>query len=71
MKKLQFPTAHTVLLLIAALVAGLTWIIPAGQFDRLSYNKDQKQFVRSHVGQDSIFPAEQATLDRLGIKVPL
>lgn len=71
MKKLQFPTAHTVLLLIAALVAGLTWIIPAGQFDRLSYNKDNRQFVRSHVGQDSIFPAEQTTLDRLGIKVPL
>ncbi len=71
MKNIQFPTAHTVLFILAALVAALTWVIPSGQFDRLSYKKDQNQFVRSRSGQDSIFPAEQATLDRLNIQIPL
>ena len=40
----RFPTAHTVLLLIAALVAIATWFLPAGKFEQLKYvaheNKD-------------------------------
>ena len=33
----SFPTAHTVLLIIAALVALSTWLIPAGKYDKLEY----------------------------------
>ena len=36
-KKLSFPTAYTVLLIVAALVTLLTWIVPAGTYDKLSY----------------------------------
>ena len=71
MRKLKFPTAHSVLLIIAALVAGLTWLVPSGQFDRLAYNKDSNQFIRTGINGDTSLAAEQATLDRLGIKVPL
>ena len=71
MKKFQFPTAHTVLLIIAALVALMTWFVPSGQFDRLSYDKDNKQFIQSGTGEDKTFPATQESLDQLGIKIPL
>lgn len=30
----RFPTAYTILLFLIALVAGLSWVIPAGKFDR-------------------------------------
>ncbi|OYW60567.1 MAG: C4-dicarboxylate ABC transporter [Rhodobacterales bacterium 32-66-7] len=31
----RFPTAYTILFALIVLVAGLTWIIPAGRFDRV------------------------------------
>ena len=31
----RFPTAYTILFLLIILVAALTWIIPAGQYDRI------------------------------------
>lgn len=31
----RFPTAYTILFLLIALVAALTWIVPAGQYDRV------------------------------------
>jgi len=32
--RLKFPSAHTILFLIIVVIAALTWIIPAGQYDR-------------------------------------
>lgn len=32
--KLKFPSAHTILFLLIIVIAALTWIIPAGQYDR-------------------------------------
>lgn len=32
----RFPTAYTILFMLIVLVAALTWIIPAGQFDRVA-----------------------------------
>ena len=46
MAKFQFPTAQTVLLLLAVVVAALTWVIPSGQFDRLSYDAEKQQFIQ-------------------------
>ena len=71
MKKLQFPSAHTILLIIAAFVAISTWLIPSGKFDTLGYDKEQKEFIQKGEGEDKIFPASQETLDQLGIKIPL
>src|SRR5690606_9502659 len=31
----RFPTAYTILFLLIVLVAALTWIIPAGQYERV------------------------------------
>ncbi len=71
MKKLKFPTAQTILLIIAALVALLTWIVPAGKYDSLAYNKTEKTFTRTSLEETATLPATQETLDWLRVKIPL
>nr|WP_299382361.1 YfcC family protein [Allomuricauda sp.] len=70
-KKRKFPTAHTVLFLIAAVVALLTWVVPSGQYDRLSYDQETDTFSRTTPEQMVSLPATQATLDKLAIKTPI
>ncbi|WP_372937129.1 YfcC family protein [Seonamhaeicola sp.] len=71
MKKLKFPTAQTILLIIAALTALLTWIVPSGKFDTLTYNKSKNQFIRTSLGKTEILEASSETLKQLEIKIPL
>ncbi len=71
MSKLKFPSAQTILLVIAALVAILTWIVPSGKYDTLDYNATDNTFIRKSMGESFMIPAEQATLDQLNIKIPL
>ena len=67
--KLQFPTAQTVLLIIAGFAAVLTWLIPAGKFDRLSYDEDKKVLIQTTEAGDIPHNADQATLTQLGLKI--
>ncbi len=71
MSKLTFPAAHTVLLIIAALVALMTWVVPAGQYDRLAYDKEKQLFVRTGQHADTTYAATQQSLDALNIKIPI
>lgn len=71
MKKLKFPTAQTILLVIAAFVALLTWFIPAGKYDSLVFNKSDNTFIRESKGETLIIPADQNSLDQLNIGIPL
>lgn len=71
MKNFKFPTAHTVLLVIAGLVALMTWMVPSGKYDRLGFDKDKMEFVQTGQGEPQTFPATQKTLDDLGINIPL
>lgn len=71
MKNLKFPTPHTILLLIAAFVAILTWFVPAGKFDTLKYDDSSKSFTYSHLEETKAIPANQETLDNLGVKIAL
>ncbi|SNZ00013.1 YfcC family protein [Flagellimonas pacifica] len=70
-KKIKFPTAHTILFIISAVVCLLTWIIPAGQYDRLSYNGDSDTFVIQSGGENQSLKATQKTLDELTIQIPV
>ncbi|MGX1930074.1 YfcC family protein [Flagellimonas sp. 2504JD4-2] len=70
-KKVKFPTAHTILFIIAAVVCLLTWVIPAGQYDRLSYDTDSNTFVIQSNEGTTTHPATQQTLDQLAIQIPL
>lgn len=67
----KFPTAQSTLLLIAAFVAALTWFVPAGKYDTLRYDKQANAFVRTSLGLETRLPANQETLARLNIKIPL
>ncbi len=71
MKKLSFPSAQTILLIIAAFVAIMTWVVPSGKYDSLMYNKESKAFDRTSQVETTQLPATQGTLDELGIKIPL
>lgn len=67
----KFPTAHTILLIIAALVAMLTWIIPAGKYASLTYNDAEKVFIITNNQNTEKLPATQQSLASLNIKIPL
>ncbi len=71
LKKLKFPTAQTILIIIAGLVALLTWVVPAGKFDSLSYNAADKTFTRTSLETTTPLPSTQQTLDQLQIKIPI
>nr|WP_299485436.1 YfcC family protein [uncultured Allomuricauda sp.] len=71
LKKLKFPTAHTILFIIAAVVCLFTWIIPSGQYDRLSYDDENKVFIVESDEDSKTFTATQETLDKLAIQIPL
>ena len=71
-KKISFPTAYTVLFLVAMFAALLTWVLPAGKFDTLAYNSDKKVFVETLAnGQQKEFPGKQETLDHFKIKAKI
>ena len=71
MKKLKFPTAQTILLVITALVTLLTWFVPAGKYDSLTYDSTDNKLVRTSIDTSYAMAASQQTLDGLGIKIPI
>lgn len=50
----RFPTAYTILFLLIILVAALTWIIPAGQYERT---------MNEEVGREVAVPGTYQTVD--------
>lgn len=71
MKTLKFPSAQTILLIIAGLVTLLTWLVPAGKYQTLGYDKTANQFTRVSLEESVTLPATQETLETLNIKIPL
>ncbi len=71
-KKFKFPTAFTILFFITIIAVGLTWIIPAGSYSKLSYDSKNNSFiVHSYNEKDQYLPATKETLDKLNIKIEL
>jgi uncharacterized ion transporter superfamily protein YfcC len=71
MRKLKFPTAQTILIIIAIIVALLTWLIPAGKYDSLAYNAKSNTFIKTSLEKTIELPATQETLEHLNIKIPI
>jgi len=67
----SFPSAQTILLIIIAFVAFLTWLIPAGKFDTLGYDTEKDRFIKISQGIATEMTASQDLLDSMGIRVPL
>ncbi|REE25977.1 putative ion transporter superfamily protein YfcC [Winogradskyella pacifica] len=71
MKNLKFPSAQTILFIIAGLVTLLTWFVPAGKYDTLSYNESTNKFTRLSLDKEISLTATQVSLDDLNIKIPI
>ena len=71
MRKPQFPTAPTILIIVAAFVALLTWLIPAGKYDSLAYDAQSNTFTKTRLEESVELPATLETLEKLHIKIPL
>ncbi|RLK63377.1 YfcC family protein [Atopobacter sp. AH10] len=70
-KKRSFPTAFTVLFMVLVLAAVLTWVVPAGSFERLTYTEDGQFQVTAIDGSTKTEKASQKTLDKYHINIPL
>lgn len=68
---MKLPSAHAILLIIAAFVAVSTFFVPAGSYDKLTYTSADDTFVRTGYSDRSVLPATQATLDELNVRIPL
>ncbi|OKL46241.1 YfcC family protein [Boudabousia marimammalium] len=67
---LSIPSAFTVLFVLTILAAIATWTIPAGAYAKLSYDMDSSSLVlTSPQGETEQLPAEQASLDKLGVSL--
>ena len=71
-KKCTFPTAHSVLLIIELIVFILTYIIPKGLYDKISYSSEENLFtVKTYNGTIIRYEATQEVLEDLKITIPL
>ncbi len=63
-------TPLAILMLVIVLAAIATWLVPAGSYNRLSYNTETG-FVYQAADKEEVLPFTQKTLDSLGILIPL
>ncbi|MFC1503693.1 YfcC family protein [Pseudomonadota bacterium] len=69
-KTIQFPTAFTILFIIMLVAIGLTWIVPAGSYSKLSYNSNENTLqVVSPFGDITTVAATQDELKKLDINI--
>lgn len=71
-KKLQFPTAYTVIIIVLIMVQILTFFIPAGNYATLAYESGKNEFVITNPdGKTKTEAASQQTLDKYKVKIKL
>ncbi len=58
-------------MLIAGVVALLTWFVPAGKYESLTYSPSPDTFHVTSRESTASLPATQATLESLGVKIPV
>ena len=67
----KFPTPYSVLMGVILVAAIATWILPAGQYDTITYLENSDTFELRSAGETTTLPANQQTLDELGILIQL
>lgn len=68
-EKRSFPSPLAILMLVIVLAAVSTWLLPAGQYSKLSAGKEH--FVVTGPAGEKTLPLAQSTLDSLGIRIEL
>ena len=66
-KKRTIPSPITILMIVIIIAAIATWLVPAGQYNTLSYKEDK--FVMTTPNGDTALPFTQRTLDSLQIHI--
>ncbi len=67
-KKLSFPSAITVLLIVLVLAAVMTYLVPAGMYSKMMYNSEANVFeITAPDGKVTTMDPTQETLDKLGV----
>lgn len=70
--RLNVPSAFTILFLLTILAVIATWVVPAGSYAKLMYDPEAGALqVTSPQGEVTEMPAEQASLDELGVKIDI
>ncbi len=71
-RRFSLPSPYTILVVVIALAALATWLVPAGAYDALTYSEERDAFVvATEGGAERALPATQATLDSLGLRATL
>ena len=70
-RKFKFPSAFTVLFIVLIFASFLTYVIPAGLYDKLQYNPDNTFTITRTDGQKETLKATQEVLKKNHIEVPL
>lgn len=70
-KKKSIPGPITILMFVIILAAIGTWLLPAGQYDRLGISADKQHFILTASAKEIKLPFTQKTLDSLQILIPL
>lgn len=66
----KLPSPITILVIVILLAAAATWLLPAGEYNKLSY-VEPGGFSMSTPNGDKALPFTQHTLDSLHIRIPL
>jgi uncharacterized ion transporter superfamily protein YfcC len=66
--KKSFPGPITILMLVIVIAAISTWLLPAGQYNKLSANNGQS-FLLTSLSADINLPLTQKTLDSLNVRI--
>lgn len=74
--RFTFPGAFTILFVLTIIAVAATWVVPAGKYDKLSYNKDSKtlEVVKADAKANSApvsLPATQESLEKLHVKIDI
>lgn len=70
-KRLKFPTPYTVLIIVIALSALLTFLLPSGAYNTLSYDNTSNQFIIQNEDNISKIPATQESLTEKNIHISI
>ena len=68
--KKSFPSPISILMLVIVIAAVATWLLPAGQYNKLLANK-QTSFTMTTPKGDVTLPYSQKTLDSLELLIPI
>ncbi|MDO4228792.1 MAG: YfcC family protein [Capnocytophaga sp.] len=68
---LKFPTPYTVLMIVIVFAALLTYLLPSGAYDTLTYDSTQDVFILKSKETTQTLPATQQTLDEKSIAIDI